>query len=136
MNFRLSKIGSFEAVADPLMHCYLHSDSLSADPDVMLRNLGVILDTTLLADLRGVRRWAWRRRILAWQLSSAALIARDNKLKSELCYFVRSVMAWPSPFWQPRRFACLAVSLRNVVFQSFKGTRERDRRRPSPAEPG
>jgi glycosyltransferase involved in cell wall biosynthesis len=134
MNFRLSKIGSFEAVADPLMHCYLHSDSLSADPDVMLSNLDVILDTTLLADLRGVRRWAWRRRILAWQLSSAALIARDNKLKSELGYFVRSLLAWPSPFWQPRRFACLAVSARNALRSSWGGGRphHKEKHGPSP----
>lgn len=134
MNFRLSKAGSFEAVADPLMHCYLHSDSLSADPGMMLGKLDLILDTTLLADLRGLRRWVWRRRIWAWQLSSAALIARDNKLKSELGYFIRSLLAWPSPSWQPRRFACLAVSARNALRNWWRGERPRleEERAPSP----
>ncbi len=115
MLVRLQRLGKFEAITEPLMDCYLHSDSLSANPEVMLERLDPILEETLLADLHGFYRWAWRRRILATQLCSAGLIARDNGLKSELHYIYRSLCAWPSPFWEPRRFAIFAVSLRNTM---------------------
>jgi glycosyltransferase involved in cell wall biosynthesis len=113
MLVRLQRMGSFEAVADPLTSIYLHSASLSANPEVMLRGLDRIIDSTLVADLRGLERWAWRRRIRAVQLCSAGLIARDNGLKSELRYMFQSLCAWPSPFWEPKRFGRLAVSVRN-----------------------
>jgi len=115
MWMRLLRLGNFEAVADPLTQYYLHSSSLSSNPGRMLLGLDQILDTTLLADLKGFSRWAWRRRIRATQLCSAGLIARDNGLKDELHYLVSSLRVWPSPFWQPRRLAVFAVSLRNQL---------------------
>ncbi len=113
MLVRLLRLGKFVAVADPLTEIYLHPDSLSANPDRMLRALEQIIDTTLLEGLRGLDRWAWRRRVWAEQLSSAGLIARDNKLKGEVMFMIRSICVWPSPLWAPRRFAMLAVSARN-----------------------
>jgi glycosyltransferase involved in cell wall biosynthesis len=113
MLVRLQQYGKFEAVDAPLMECYLHPDSLSANPEVMLRDLDLILDTTLLVDLRGFNRWAWKRRILAVQLISAGLIARDNGLKGELRYMFKSLCIWPSPFWQSWRFATFMVSVIN-----------------------
>ncbi len=113
MLVRLQRQGKFEAIEDPLMDCYLHSDSLSANPEVMMRWFEAIIDTTLVADLRGLDRWAWRRRIRATQLTSAGLIARDNGRKGEVRYMFKSLCSWPSPFWQPKRFAMLAVSVRN-----------------------
>jgi glycosyltransferase involved in cell wall biosynthesis len=107
---RLLRLGSFEAVADPLTEYYVYPNSLSANPERMLQALDLILDATLLADLHGFSRWVWRRRILAMQLCSAGLIARDNGLKGELLYMFRSLCAWPSPLWNPRRFAMLAIS--------------------------
>jgi glycosyltransferase involved in cell wall biosynthesis len=112
---RLQKMGEFEAVADPLTNYYVYPSSLSANPEVMLQALDQIIDTTLLAGLRGFARWAWRRRILAAQLCSAGLIARDNGLKGELRYMFQSLCAWPSPLWEPRRFAMLAVSASNKL---------------------
>jgi glycosyltransferase involved in cell wall biosynthesis len=117
MLVRLQKVGKFEAVADPLTSVYLHPGSLSADPEGMLRWLDLIVEKTLVADQHGVNRWAWRRRIWATQLCSAGLIARDNGLKSDLRYFFLSLCTWPSPFWEPRRFAMLAVSARNRLHQ-------------------
>jgi glycosyltransferase involved in cell wall biosynthesis len=113
MLVRLQRLGKFEAIEDLLMDCYLHSDSLSANPEVMMRWFEAIIDTTLVADLRGLDRWAWRRRIRATQLTSAGLIARDNGRKGEVRYMFKSLCSWPSPFWQPKRFAMLAVSVRN-----------------------
>ena len=113
MLVRLQRLGKFVALPDPLMDCYIHPDSLSANPETMLKALYQILDTTLLAGRQGFDRWAWRRRIRSVQLRSAGLIARDHGLKEEVHYMFQSVCAWPSPFWVPGRFASLAVSVRN-----------------------
>ncbi|MGA3131151.1 MAG: glycosyltransferase [Terracidiphilus sp.] len=112
---RLMPFGSFAAVTDPLTNYYVHPKSISASPEKMLAGLRAIMEPTLLARYRGIERWMWRRRIWAEQLCSAALIARDNNLKGELGYIVRSLLAWPSPFFRRRRFAVLAVNLRNQL---------------------
>ena len=113
MWFRLRALGQFDAVPDPLTDYYVYHNSLSANPEIMLQAAEIIIDAILTADLRGFDRWLWRRRIRAAQLCSAGLIARDNGLKDELRYMFQSLCAWPSPFWQPRRFAMFVVSAKN-----------------------
>lgn len=122
MWMRLQKLGEFQAVRNPLTSYYVHSRSLSADPEVMLQSLHKIIDTTLLAGLHNYERQICRRRILATQLCSAGLIARDNGLQSEGKYMFDSLCVWPSPFWWPQRFSLFAVSLRNI-FCGFKKKR-------------
>jgi glycosyltransferase involved in cell wall biosynthesis len=117
---RLDRLGEFEAVVDPLTDYYVYPNSLSANPEKMLEALDQIIDTTLVADLHGLNRWAWRQRIRAVQLCSAGLIARDNGLSSEARFMLQSLRAWPSPFWEPQRFVMSAVSLRN----RFSGKRK------------
>jgi glycosyltransferase involved in cell wall biosynthesis len=112
---RIGRLGQFESITDALTSYYVHPGSLSSNPEKMLQTLNQIINTTLLADRHGFSRWSWRRRILAEQLCSAGLIARDNGLKSELLYMFRSLCAWPSPLWQPLRFAIFAVSARNYL---------------------
>jgi glycosyltransferase involved in cell wall biosynthesis len=111
--FRLMPLGHFEAVPDPLTDYYVYPNSLSTNPENMLQAADAIIDLTLTADLRGLDRWAWRRRIRATQLCSAGLIARENGLKGELRYMFQSLCAWPSPFWEPMRFVAFAVSTKN-----------------------
>jgi len=113
---RLQRLGQFESVSDPLTDYYFYPNSLSANPTKMLEAFDRIVDTTLVADLRGFDRWAWRRRIRAVQLFSAGLIARDNRLQDEIRYLYQSLRTWPSPFWQPRRFVTLAVSSKSRFF--------------------
>jgi len=110
MWFRLLRSGLFAAVAEPLTDYYVYPSSLSANPERMIQAVYQFIDTTLLADLHGLRRWAWRRRILASQLCSAGLIARDNHLSGEFHYMLQSLFTWPSPLWQTRRFLSFAVS--------------------------
>jgi glycosyltransferase involved in cell wall biosynthesis len=116
MWFRLLQTGRYECVPEPLTDYFIHTNSLSARPDTMLEALDRILETTLLEGLHGPRRWIWERRILAVQLCSAALIARDNRRKGELQFLLRSIGAWPSPLWESHRFVILAVSARNALF--------------------
>jgi glycosyltransferase involved in cell wall biosynthesis len=115
MWMRLQRVGSFAAVPDALTDYYVYPASMSTDPKRMLDAMEQILPTTLVEDLDGPARWAWTRRIRAVQLYSAALIARDNGLKGEIAYILRSLAAWPSPLWEPRRFAGLGVSVRNEL---------------------
>jgi glycosyltransferase involved in cell wall biosynthesis len=110
---QLQRLGQFEAVADPLTDYYVYPSGLSANPQKMLEGLDQIIDRTLVADLMGFDRWAWRRRIRAAQLCSAGLIARENGLKDEVRYMFQSLCTWPSPLWQPSRFALCAASARN-----------------------
>ena len=112
---RLQRLGSFAAVTDPLTDYYVGPSTMSADPKRMLDAVEQILPTTLVEDLNGPERWAWTHRIRAKQLYSAALIARDNGLKGEIAYMLRSLAAWPSPLWEPRRFTGLAVTVRNEL---------------------
>jgi glycosyltransferase involved in cell wall biosynthesis len=117
---RLKNWGAFIGLPDALTNYYLHPNSISANPDTMLRAVEGILETTLVADLRGLDRWAWRQRIRATQFASAGLIARANGVENEMMLLVRSLCAWPSPFWQPKRFAVLAVSAKNRVHERLK----------------
>lgn len=111
---RLKRLGQFEAVSDPLTDYYVYPNSLSANPGKMLEAFDRIIDTTLVSDLRGLSRWAWRHRIRAVQLRSAGLIARDHGLKGEVRYMFQSLISWPSPFWEPQRFATFAVSAKSM----------------------
>jgi glycosyltransferase involved in cell wall biosynthesis len=115
---RLQRIGAFAAVTEPLTDYYVNPGTMSADPKRMLDAVEQILSTTLVQDLNGPARWVWMRRIRAKQLYSAALIARDNRLKGETAYMLRSLAAWPSPLWDPGRFAGLAVSVRNQLLRN------------------
>jgi glycosyltransferase involved in cell wall biosynthesis len=115
MWMRLKRLGGFAAVPDALTDYYVYPTSMSTDPKRMLLAMEQILPTTLVEDLHGPARWAWTHRIRAVQLYSAALIARDNRLKGEIAYMLRSLAAWPSPLWEPQRLAGLAVSVRNQL---------------------
>ena len=117
MWFRLRQLGPFDVVTDPLTDYYVYPNSLSANPEKMIEGLNQFIGTTLLADLRGFDRWAWRGRIRAVQLYSAGLIARDHGIKGEVRYMFQSLCAWPSPFWKPGRFATFAVSARNRLIR-------------------
>jgi glycosyltransferase involved in cell wall biosynthesis/O-antigen/teichoic acid export membrane protein len=111
---RLLPFGQFERVTDTLTDYYVHPGSISASPERMLRALDRIIDTTLLAGLQGLERWVGKRKILSAQLCSAGLIARDNGLKGEFQYMIRSLTSWPSPFWETRRFSIMAASVLNT----------------------
>lgn len=114
---RLQRIGAFKAVPDALTDYYVYPSSMSTDPERMLVAMEQIMDTTLVSDLHGLSRWTWSRKVRAVQRYSAALIARDNGLHGETGYMLQSLAAWPSPFWQPQRFAGLAVTVMKSLRQ-------------------
>jgi hypothetical protein len=63
-----------------------------------------ITERTLLLGLSGMRRRIWRMRIHSAQLFTAAIRAREDRSERERSLIVRSLLAWPSPMFMPKRY--------------------------------
>ncbi|ADV81407.1 glycosyltransferase family 2 protein [Terriglobus saanensis] len=111
---RLRQLGTFCAVEAPLTNYRVSNTGVSSNADVLFRDFLRILDPALLAGLSGWNRRVWRRRILGFQNFKSALTARAaGETQKEVRYLRNSYLAWPSPFWPPRRFKVLLGTLRN-----------------------
>jgi glycosyltransferase involved in cell wall biosynthesis len=109
---RLISRGEFISIPQPLAVYRQSQGTLSKDPDRMLMNFEQILEQTLLRDLNGAARHIWRRRIRSQQLLSAGLMSRDaGDSRKHIGLLLRSLLQWPSPFWLPKRWGTLLVSL-------------------------
>jgi glycosyltransferase involved in cell wall biosynthesis len=110
--FRLVAKGSFCVCPEPLTDYRSSSGGLSGDAHHMYNDFMKMLDDVLLADMSGLKRTLWRRRIISYQAFKACLTARAAGDKAtERQYMKKSVMEWPSPFWAPERFRFFAVTL-------------------------
>jgi glycosyltransferase involved in cell wall biosynthesis len=113
---RLHWVGEFVGLIEPLTNYRVAPGSLSSDATHMFKDFLPMVERTLVQDLRGVRRWAWKRRILASQAYSAALIAREAaNTRQEKEFLVHSLTLWPLPSWQGRRFLALVVLARRIL---------------------
>jgi hypothetical protein len=119
--FRLAKRWPFVAVPEPVTGIRILPRSMSSKPDRMLRNMEIVVDSTLVADLTGWRRTVWRRRIRSSEFYRMALIARDARPAEQFHYFWQSVREWPSPFFRFVRFKALAFSLVNARSSGYDG---------------
>lgn len=109
--FRLIAKGPFCICPEPLTDYRYSPGGLSGNAHHMYNDFMKMLDDTLLADLTGLRRFLWRKRIVSYQTFKACLTARaagDKKTERE--YMKKSIIEWPSPFWAPERFRCFAVT--------------------------
>lgn len=115
---RIHPLGKFVAVPGTLT-AYNHSGGgLSSNPELAVSCIQQLVDGSLTSDLSGFQRFVWRRRILALQFYKAAMSARTvgrNNLGLKL--MLRSVLLWPSPKWQPFRFATLGAAMRDFVLE-------------------
>lgn len=112
MWFRLSRLDvRFAVTPEPLSYIRQSAAGMSGNADHMYQTFLLMLNT-LLEGKHGLRRWVWRRRILAYQAFKAVLTARaQGRSDRERVYVWKSLSAWPSPFWTPERFAPFAVTL-------------------------
>jgi len=109
--FRLVKHGPFCVCPEPLTDYVSSAGGLSGNADHMFDDFMKMLEDTLLAGLNGLPRMIWRRRIISYQAFKACLTARAAGDKiSERSYMMRSIAAWPSPFWASERFRYFAVT--------------------------
>jgi len=112
MWFRLIVKGPFCICSEPLTDYRSSAGGLSGDADHMYNDFMKMLDDVLLADMTGLRRALWRRRIMSYQAFKACLTARAaGDRAAERGYMMKSVADWPSPFWAPERFRYFAVTL-------------------------
>lgn len=110
--FRLITKGPFCVCPEPLTDYRSSAGGLSGNADHMYNDFMKMLDDTLLADMTGLRRSLWRRRIISYQAFKACLTARAAGDKpKERAYMRKSMIEWPSPFWAPERFRFFAVTL-------------------------
>jgi glycosyltransferase involved in cell wall biosynthesis len=100
-------------VAEPLINYYEVLGSASQSKQRMIEAEHSILDS-LLIGLRGPQRILWRRRITSMIHYRAAIAARSAGQTAFLHLF-HSLRSWPSPFFQPVRYASLAVQLRDLL---------------------
>jgi hypothetical protein len=105
----------FACVTEPLAYYRDAPGSVSSSAERMLADFHHILEPTLLAGMDGWSRWSWRRRIIASQFFSAAMIERTrHNLHGEWKYLLQSMAEWPSPLFRTERF-------RAVAYRLFKG---------------
>ena len=110
--FRLRLIGPFVPLSAPLTNYVVSNTGLSGNADLMFEDFRRMLNAVLLKDLTGISREIWRRRATSYQAFKAALTARSAQQgNKEIGYMIRSILLWPSPFWQPLRFKAFASTL-------------------------
>ncbi|HEX5431353.1 MAG TPA: glycosyltransferase [Bryobacteraceae bacterium] len=106
---KLASRYSFAAVNEPVLNYSVTPNSLSQDPERTVSDMERILETSLLAGLRGTSRVVWRRKIRAVQLYRAALNSRSSNRSASLWLLLRSLAQWPSPMFFPLRWRVLAA---------------------------
>lgn len=112
MWFRLFRAGVKFAIApEPLSYIRQSPSGMSGNADHMYDTF-LLMRETLLEGKYGFHRWAWWRRIVAYQAFKAVLTARaEGQTERERAYLWKSLLAWPSPFWAPQRFKVFAATL-------------------------
>jgi glycosyltransferase involved in cell wall biosynthesis len=98
---------------EPLVKVYEDANSMSKGGEAMLAAELSILDL-LLADLRGIPRFLWKRRILSRMFYRAAISDRERG-RSALRYLLRSLLYWPAPAFAPSRYLTLAAEIRDRI---------------------
>jgi glycosyltransferase involved in cell wall biosynthesis len=92
---RINSRAAFAAVAEPVTIYRVVAGSMSSNVMGMLAEQRALLDSHLLADLSGVRRFLWRRRIWAKFLYDSSLVLRQQGNSMHLSFGVQSLMQWP-----------------------------------------
>jgi glycosyltransferase involved in cell wall biosynthesis len=111
---RLRQRGPFCTVSAPLTNYRVSNTGVSSNADILFHDFLRILEPALLEGLSGWKRGLWKRRILAFQNFKAALTARAaGETQKEARYLRDSFLAWPSPFWPPRRLEVALVTVKN-----------------------
>lgn len=97
---------------EPLVRVYMDPNSMSKQAKSMLDAELSILDK-LLVGLKGPSRVMWRLRILSKMYYRAALTTRQRQ---ENCWpvLIRSLLYWPFPLFEPKRFKTAAIELMAV----------------------
>jgi len=109
---RLRLRGPFAAAPECLTTVRVTPQSMSSNAQRMIDNMEAILDGTLLQGLSGLSRVAWTRRIRSVAELHAAITVGAFSRSQERERLIKSLLLWPSPFYESRRYLIL---LRNLL---------------------
>jgi glycosyltransferase involved in cell wall biosynthesis len=104
----------FVLVEEPLAMYYSDAGNTSNRHEMMLEQSLSIVEESLLMKLTGIERKLWRRRIRSVLFYQAAVGSRRAGV-SGLPHLLRSLLEWPLPTVEPRRFLTLAVELMQAM---------------------
>lgn len=108
--FRAARNRKVTAVEEPVTSIRVVPGSLSrSKTERILRDMKLMIGATLVADLSGFSRWAWARRAWSAELYRCAIVERENQTAQALPLVMRSIAAWPSPFFLCARFKSLLI---------------------------
>lgn len=106
---RLSHRFGFVFVPEPVTLYQVTVGSFSADYYKLIQTTEMILEPTLVADLTGINRYLWKRRIRAAELYRAFLSAREKGHEVAPLFLWKSVWQWPFPTFLPKRLYALLL---------------------------
>jgi glycosyltransferase involved in cell wall biosynthesis len=115
-NARIISGNTLVRVEAPVVRIYEIRNSMSKALMNMLEAELSILET-LLSGLNGLSRILWKQRILSLMYYRAAISAREARI-SAWPWLRRSLLYWPLPNFQPRRFITAALELRRQLWSN------------------
>ena len=108
--FRVARRRKVTAVEEPVTSVRIVPGSLSRiKTERILQDMNLMVEGTLVADLSGLSRWAWAKRAWSAELYRCAIVERENRTARALPLVLRSIAAWPSPFFMFARFKSLPI---------------------------
>jgi len=119
---RRYSLGAFTAVAEPATIYRVVEGSMSSNVHAMLAANLALLDSHLLTDLSGARRFLWRQRILAKFLYDSSVMLRQQGNSMYLNLGVQSLIQWPlcGRVVPALRYKVLAHMLSTALMQFFQ----------------
>jgi glycosyltransferase involved in cell wall biosynthesis len=121
--FRAVRQGlKFVMVDRPLVKVHESPNSSSKNPEAALASERRVVDL-LVSHLRGPMRLVWQGRMNSRMYYRAALSAKARNLR-HAHYLVRSILYWPSPLFDNRRFKTLAIHIAGAFGSVMAGRRK------------
>ncbi|MDP9054818.1 MAG: glycosyltransferase family 2 protein [Acidobacteriota bacterium] len=113
---RLKARAEFGVVPERLTIIRVTPQSMSTNAQRMIDSMEAIRETTLLHGLSGITRLLWTGRIRSVAQMHAAITMGAFSRDLERKHIVKSVLYWPNPWFEPRRYLVL---VRNLVGHEF-----------------
>jgi hypothetical protein len=117
--YRLSRITTFAAIADPTAVYRLHAESLTNRDWEAVLHYAEIVAREIQNDFTGFRKFFLRRKANSRLFASAGVAAREQSSPEFLRYIVKSLISYPFPDFWPNRYKILL----KMLAQKMRSTR-------------
>jgi glycosyltransferase involved in cell wall biosynthesis len=110
--FRIARRYPFHKIAEPLSGITgVHPAAGSASVPRMVDTARRLVDTRLSEGLQGMELFLYRHRILSQRAWDGSLELRNKDRAAARRYLLQSLADWPSPFFEPKRWWALCLTL-------------------------